>query len=74
MHTENLNTWVEISEPAYANNLAFFKKLIPETTEFSVVVKANAYGHGLKEIAELADRYGADSFCVHTLQEALLLR
>jgi alanine racemase len=74
METENLNTWVEISEQAYAHNLAFFKKIIPKGTELSVVVKANAYGHGLKEISGLADKHGADSFCVHTLEEAQLLR
>jgi len=42
MNTEQMNTWVEISEIAYAHNLAFFKQRIPARTEFSVVVKANA--------------------------------
>jgi alanine racemase len=74
MDTRNLNTWLEISEQAYAYNLAFFQKLIPKNTELSVVVKANAYGHGLKEISELAGKHGALSFCVHTLDEALSLR
>lgn len=74
MNTENLNTWIEISEKAYAQNIRFFKHLIPEDTELSAVVKANAYGHGLMEIARLAVKYGAQSFCVHTIKEALLLR
>jgi len=74
MQTDKLNTWVEISEKAYANNLSFFKKLIPPTTELSVVIKSNAYGHGILEIAGLAVKYGADSFCVHSLDEASLLR
>jgi alanine racemase len=74
MNTDNLNTWIEISEEAFASNLDFFKKIIPENTELAVVVKANAYGHGLKEIAELAEKNGIQSYCVHTLGEALLLR
>ncbi len=36
MQTDRLNTWIEISETAYAHNLAFFKKQIPPTTELSV--------------------------------------
>lgn len=74
MSKEQLNTWVEISEEAYAHNLAFFKRKIPDRTEFSVVVKANAYGHGMLEIASLAIKHGVDSLCVHALEEALLLR
>lgn len=74
MNKDQLNTWVEISEEAYAHNLAFFKQKIPDQTEFSVVIKANAYGHGMLEIASLAIKCGVDSFCVHTLDEAIQLR
>ena len=74
MNTQNLNTWLEISESAYKSNLTFFKSLLSPETEFSVVIKSNAYGHGMLEIAELAVRHGADSFCVHSLEEALELR
>lgn len=74
MKTDQLNTWVEISEEAYAHNLAFFKQKIPDRTEFSVVIKANAYGHGMLEIASLAIKHGVDSFCVNSLDEAILLR
>jgi alanine racemase len=74
MKTSNFNTWIEISESAYKSNLSFFRKLLPDTTEFSVVIKSNAYGHGIAEIASLASKHGADSFCVHSLEEALFLR
>ena len=67
-------TWIEISESTYAQNLRFFRKLIGEKTELSAVVKANGYGHGWQQIAELAIKYGADSFCVHSLPEAIKLR
>lgn len=72
--TTGLNSWIEISESAYASNLAFFRRLVGEDVELSAVVKSNAYGHGLLEVAGLAARHGADSFCVHALEEALALR
>lgn len=68
------NTWVEISRDAYLHNLTFFRGLVGPGVELAVVVKANAYGHGWREIAELARGGGADSFCVHSLDEALALR
>lgn len=69
-----LNTWIELSETAYAHNLNFFRRRIPRETELSVVVKANAYGHGLKQITALAEKHKVDSYCVHSLTEALELR
>ncbi|MDA8020057.1 MAG: alanine racemase [Thermoanaerobaculia bacterium] len=72
--TSGLNSWIEISDSAYATNLDFFRGLVGDTVELSAVVKSNAYGHGLREIADLAIRHGADSFCVHGLEEALELR
>ncbi len=70
---QNLNLWVEISESAYAANLSFFRRLIGGA-ELAAVVKSNAYGHGFETIATLARRHGADSYCVHSLDEALRLR
>lgn len=74
MNTESFNTWVEISESAYINNLNFFKKLISLETELAVVVKANAYGHGILEIAGIAAKNSVNFFCVHSLEEAESLR
>ncbi|MFW6161009.1 MAG: alanine racemase [Acidobacteriota bacterium] len=73
-HPHHLNTWIELSEAAYTHNLDFFRRRIPRKTELSVVVKANAYGHGLKEITALAEKHKVDSYCVHSLTEALELR
>lgn len=68
------NTWIEIDRNAYRENLRFFRRLLGPDVELAVVVKANAYGHGLECIAALAARGEADSFCVHSLEEALVLR
>jgi alanine racemase len=51
--SRNLNTWIEISESAYAANLKFFRKLIGNEVELSVVVKSNAYSHGWQQVAGL---------------------
>ncbi len=72
--TRRLNTWLEISAGAYAKNLRFFRRLVGPAVELAAVVKANAYGHGMELVAGLAARHGADSFCVHSLDEALRLR
>lgn len=73
-NVRDLNAWIEISESAYAANLRFFRNLIGKGVELSAVVKSNAYGHGWEQTARLAVKHGADSFAVHSLDEALQLR
>ncbi|MEO1082912.1 MAG: alanine racemase, partial [Acidobacteriota bacterium] len=72
--TLRLNSWLEIDAVAYRHNLSFLRGSIGPDVELSAVVKSNAYGHGLEAIARLAADGGADSFCVHSLEEALDLR
>ena len=74
LNTEALNTWIELSRSAYLGNMAFLRRCVGPEVELSAVVKSNAYGHGLLPIAALAIEAGADSFCVHALDEALALR
>jgi alanine racemase len=40
----------------------------------TVVVKSNAYGHGLLEVSRLASEFGADWLGVNSLEEALTIR
>lgn len=68
------SNWIEISRSAYRKNLEFFKNRLMPGTDLSVVIKANAYGHGMLEIASLADECGIRIFCVHSINEALALR
>lgn len=68
------SNWIEISRSAYRKNLEFFKNRVMPGTDISVVIKANAYGHGMLEIASLADECGIRIFCVHSINEALALR
>ncbi len=70
---ENL-TRVEISKSAVLENIENFRKVLNKKTLFSAIIKSNAYGHGLLEMAELSLRAGADLLGVNSLDEALLLR
>ncbi len=74
METRLLNSWIELSESAHRGNLAFLRRCVGQEVELSAVVKSNAYGHGLELMAASAIQAGADSFCVHALDEALTLR
>ncbi|MDI6845109.1 MAG: alanine racemase [Candidatus Saccharicenans sp.] len=65
--------WVEINRRAFFHNVAEFRKRLGKT-ELMAVIKANAYGHGLKEIAGLAEEAGIGWFGVHSLEEGLTLR
>ncbi|MDH5656567.1 MAG: alanine racemase [Spirochaetia bacterium] len=64
--------WIEINKNAYLNNVSVFRKLHPDSL-FMAVIKSNAYGHGLKESAEIL-RGQADWFGVNSIAEALILR
>ncbi len=67
-------TWIEIDERALAGNIRALRGLLPEGVRFCAVVKANAYGHGQKEIVQIAARQDVDAFAVDTLEDALAIR
>ena len=67
-------SWVEISESALNHNISEFKKLVGEDRLFSCAVKANAYGHGLVEVARIVTAAGVQFLDVNSLWEALRLR
>jgi alanine racemase len=70
------NTWVEISESALLHNLRGIKSLLSPATELMFVVKANGYGHGLRETASIAEKYPdiVHDYGVHLPEDGLFLR
>jgi len=66
--------WIEINSKAFKNNIEQFRSLIGSTKKLLVVVKANAYGHGIIEISRLAENYGVDWLGVNSLEEALIIK
>jgi alanine racemase len=68
-------TWVEISKSAIEHNLKNFRKLAGNAALLMPVVKSNAYGHGITEIARICEESDeVDRLTVANLDEALLLR
>lgn len=75
-----LRTWIEIDKNALEHNLREFLKLISPKTRLMAVVKSNAYGHGLAQVANLLASYQLPVtsnrlwFGVDSIIEALRLR
>jgi alanine racemase len=64
---------VYLSKAALLHNLQLFRDLNPGK-EVCPVLKGNAYGHGMKEIADLLDDQGCSYFVVDSLFEAYELK
>ena len=62
----------QIESQALQHNLAVVRAQIPVNTKVVAVVKANAYGHGLVQVAKTLS--SADAYAVARLEEALILR
>jgi alanine racemase len=65
--------WIELNGAALLHNLGVFRSILSSDTVLLGVVKANAYGHGLAEIASIAAER-LDWFGVHNAGEARSLR
>jgi alanine racemase len=65
-------TWVELDRAALLHNVCALKRLIAPA-KFMAVVKGNAYGHGMAEIASAIAPH-VDWFGVNSLEEAQGLR
>lgn len=70
----NHPAWIEIDLKQFKKNLAIIKNYIGPQVKFCLPVKANAYGHGLIEIARAAAEQNIDYLGVSCLQEGILLR
>ncbi|KAA0229122.1 MAG: Alanine racemase 1 [Fimbriimonadales bacterium] len=67
-------TWAEIDLGAFRRNLQAIRKRLSPPVRFCLVVKANAYGHGLIPICRTAANSGADWLAVATAQEGIAVR
>ena len=69
-----LRCWAEIDLAALERNLRRIRASLPDHINYVAVVKADAYGHGLHQVAARLMHAGADLFAVATLAEAIALR
>ncbi|MGB9500197.1 MAG: alanine racemase [Dissulfuribacterales bacterium] len=68
------DVWAEIDLKAISHNINQIKNILNPASRLMVVVKANAYGHGLLEIAGQAAADGVDALGVARLSEAIHIR
>ncbi|MBV1817554.1 alanine racemase [Anaerosalibacter bizertensis] len=66
--------WAEIDLDSLAHNIKEVRRITNKEAIVTAVVKANAYGHGSIEAAEVFLENGADRLAVATLSEAVELR
>ncbi len=68
-------THIEMSESALLHNIIYYKQLIGAHNTLALVIKSNAYGHGLIDIAHIVQKNNlAEWLCVAHYQEAVQLR
>jgi alanine racemase len=66
--------WVEVDLGALIDNARELRRAIPPSTRLGLLVKANAYGHGLEMAARAALTGGAELLVVAAVSEAFALR
>ena len=66
--------WVEIDLSTLKHNLDVMRKLVGRNVKVAATIKANAYGHGLVEIAKFFEKQKIYYLCVARISEALKLR
>lgn len=75
MYKEALRqSWIEVNLSNLAHNINEVKKIIADDTEIIGVLKADAYGNGSVECANVMRENGISVFAVATIKEAILLR
>jgi len=75
MHSKTYRpTYCEIDLDAIRHNCKEIRKLSSPQTKIMAIVKANAYGHGIVEVAEALVGEQVDYLGVATVEEALKLR
>lgn len=66
-------SYIEIAQTNLLHNIRTFKTLLKPGTGLAVVVKANAYGHGMNEVARVVEKE-VDFFQVDDLNELREIR
>lgn len=68
------DVWAEIDLNAISHNVSALKHILAPGTRLMAAVKANAYGHGVLEVAGQALSSGADALGVARISEAMQIR
>ena len=72
--TQTYRCWAEVDLSALRENLQWIRHRVGPGVKIMTIVKADAYGHGLKQIAAVLMQSGTDIFGVANLAEARSIR
>lgn len=67
-------TWIELNGAAVGHNVDTLRSCLLHDTTLFGVIKANAYGHGLADMARLLDRHGVKHLAVDSIEEGVSIR
>jgi len=71
---EYKRAWAEISLVNLAHNVSVIRGILPAGTALMGIVKADGYGHGAVQVADVMLKNGADSLGVAICEEGVQLR
>lgn len=63
-------SYIELDKQALNNNIQFIKEQLNSEVRYSVVVKANAYGHRIGQLLPAIEDCGVTHFSVCSVAEA----
>lgn len=66
--------WIECSKADLQHNLKSIRSIMPSGCEIMAAIKADGYGCGIIETAEVLESMHIQTFCVACLKEAIQLR
>lgn len=70
-----LNNWIEVDTAAIAHNISHLMgRGSNQRKKAILMIKANAYGHGLIEISQIAERAGISMLGITSVSDAIKLR
>lgn len=73
--TNHVYNFIQLSRAAFHHNIAQYRALLPAHMHLAVVVKSNAYGHGIDQIIQLCkENNDIHMLCTAMIEEALYLR
>ena len=61
---------IVLNQKALKTNIEFVKSQLESNCRYSMVIKGNAYGHGIEDLVPLAIKCGVDHFSVFSIEEA----
>lgn len=64
-------SYIELSKGALNNNIRFLKNKLKPGVRYSMVIKGNAYGHGIESLLPMIEEAGIDHFAVFSVDEAM---